>query len=124
MLSNVNIEKYLAKHYGLWLDLRSTDDNFLQGTGRTIQNANEGITIQFTKKADTKNPINIYILYKTLKSTSKMGASKKHYIRQPDFPKYPHCVVIYGQTGCGKTEYVLDLLEKEYRGVFDNLVIL
>ena len=36
----------------------------------------------------------------------------------------PHCAIICGQTGCGKTEFVLDLLEKEYRGVFKHIVIL
>ena len=38
--------------------------------------------------------------------------------------KYPHCAIICGQTGCGKTEFVLDLLEGEYRGVFEHIVIL
>ncbi|CAC5383876.1 unnamed protein product [Mytilus coruscus] len=35
-----------------------------------------------------------------------------------ELPKYPHCAIICGQTGCGKTEFVLDLLEGEYSGVF------
>ncbi|CAC5413730.1 ATAD1 [Mytilus coruscus] len=33
-------------------------------------------------------------------------------------------VLLYGQTGCGKTEFVLDLLEGEYSGVFKYIVIL
>ena len=37
--------------------------------------------------------------------------------------KYPHCAIICGQTGCGKTEFVLDLLEGVYRGVFEHIVI-
>ena len=41
-----------------------------------------------------------------------------------EFPKYPHCAIICGQTGCGKTEFVLDLLEDEYRQVFTNIIIL
>ncbi|CAC5409062.1 unnamed protein product [Mytilus coruscus] len=41
-----------------------------------------------------------------------------------ELPKYPHCAIICGQTGCGKTEFVLDLLEKEYSGVFKHIVIL
>ena len=41
-----------------------------------------------------------------------------------ELPKYPHCAVICGQTGCGKTEFVLDLLETEYLGVFNNIIIL
>ena len=39
-------------------------------------------------------------------------------------PKYAHSVIICGQTGCGKTESVLDFLETEYAGVFENIVIL
>ena len=41
-----------------------------------------------------------------------------------ELPKYPHCAIICGQTGCGKTEFVLNLLEKEYYQVFKNIVIL
>ena len=55
------------------------------------------------------------------KSTLKMEGSVKSNI---EFPKYPHSAVITGQTGCGKTFFVLDLLEKEYQGVFENIVIL
>ena len=32
--------------------------------------------------------------------------------------------MVCGQTECGKSVFVLDLLEKEYQGVFKNLVIL
>ena len=39
-----------------------------------------------------------------------------------DLPKYPHCAIFCGQTGCGKTEFVLDLLEEEYRGVYKILL--
>ena len=41
-----------------------------------------------------------------------------------ELPKYPHCAIICGQTGCGKTEFVLDLLEGRYRGAFSHIVIL
>ena len=41
-----------------------------------------------------------------------------------DYPTYAHCAIICGQTGCGKTEFVLDLLENEYKGVFINIIIL
>ena len=41
-----------------------------------------------------------------------------------DFPKYAHSAIICGPTGCGKTEFILDLLESEYAGVFDKIVIL
>ena len=55
------------------------------------------------------------------KSTLKMEGSLKSNI---EFPKYPHSDVVCGQTGCGKSVFVLDVLEKKYQGVFENLVIL
>ena len=39
-------------------------------------------------------------------------------------PKDPHSAIICGQTGCGKTVFVLDLLESHYNGVFQHIVIL
>ena len=39
-------------------------------------------------------------------------------------PTEPHAAVICGQMGCGKTVFVLDLLEGPYRGVFRHIVIL
>ena len=46
---DTNIEKYLTKRFALWLDLRSTDDNTLHGSGRMIENASGRITIQIEK---------------------------------------------------------------------------
>lgn len=40
------------------------------------------------------------------------------------FTKEAHSAIICGQTGCGKTEFILDLLQTTYRGVFENIVIL
>lgn len=38
-------------------------------------------------------------------------------------PKDGHSAVIAGMTGCGKTEFVLDLLEGPYKDHFKNIVI-
>ena len=51
-------------------------------------------------------------------------AAVQHAPKVQVLPKYPHSAIVCGQTGCGKTEFVLDLLELEYAGVFDNIVIL
>ena len=50
LFTEMNLGKYLTKHYALWLDLRTTDDNSLHGSGGVVSNASEGITIQITKK--------------------------------------------------------------------------
>ena len=50
----MNLGKYLTKHYALWLDLRTTDDNLLHGSGRAVLNASKCLTIQITKKNNKK----------------------------------------------------------------------
>ena len=42
----------------------------------------------------------------------------------PEYVKEPHTAIFLGPTGCGKTQRVLDLIEKEYRHNFDSIVIL
>ena len=45
----------------LWLDFRTIDENSLHGTGRRIENASEGITLQIEKKGETAGNLNAYI---------------------------------------------------------------
>lgn len=55
------LETYLTDNYALWLDLRTVDDNTLHGSGRRVENASEGITIQITKEAEADEAINVYL---------------------------------------------------------------
>ena len=47
--------------FALWLDLRTTNDDRLHGSGRRIENASEGVTIQLTKTAEAAGTLNIYL---------------------------------------------------------------
>ena len=38
-------------------------------------------------------------------------------------PDEPFNMIISGMTGCGKTQYLLKALEKEYKGMFDYIII-
>ena len=49
-LHNLCVGEYLTNKYALWLDFRTIDENILHGTGRRIENASEGITLQIKKK--------------------------------------------------------------------------
>ena len=60
-LADVNLGEFLISKYSLWLDLRTSDDDSLHGSGRRIENASEGITIQITKKAEATGALNIYL---------------------------------------------------------------
>ena len=49
-LYDVSLGEYLTDRYALLLDFRMIDENKLHGTGRRIENASEGITLQIEKK--------------------------------------------------------------------------
>ena len=60
-LYNLSLGEYLVNKYALWLDFRTIDENELHGTGRRIENASEGITLQIEKKAESAGALNAYI---------------------------------------------------------------
>ena len=58
--ADVSLGEFLTSKFALWLDLRTTDDDRLHGSGRRIENASEGVTIQLTKTAEAAGALNIY----------------------------------------------------------------
>ena len=60
-LYDLSLGEYLVNKYALWLDFRTIDENELHGTGRHIENASEGITLQVEKKAESAGALNAYI---------------------------------------------------------------
>ena len=60
-LYNLSLGEYLVNKYNLWLDFRTIDENELHRTGRRIENALEGITLQTEKKAESAGALNAYI---------------------------------------------------------------
>lgn len=58
-LSAVTVEKYFTNKYALWLDMRTTDDNSLHGSGREI--SSQGMTIQITKESESSGAIKAYV---------------------------------------------------------------
>ena len=60
-LYDLSVGEYLVNKYALWLDFRMIDDNELQGMGRRIENASEGITLQIEKKSETAGALKAYI---------------------------------------------------------------
>ena len=58
---DLSVEEYLVNKYALWLDFRTIDENELQGTGRQIGNASEGMTLQIEKSAETAGALNAFV---------------------------------------------------------------
>ena len=72
-LYDLSLREYLVNRYDLWLDFRMIDENELHGTGRHIENASEGITLQIEKKVESAGALNAYIyLIMDAHLTSKM----------------------------------------------------
>ena len=60
-LADVDLGEFLTSKYSPWLDLRTSDDDRLHGSGRRLENASEGITIQIAKKTEAAGALNIYL---------------------------------------------------------------
>ena len=60
-LYDLSLGEYLVNKYALLLDFRTIDENELLGTGRRIENASEGITLQIERKAESAGALNAYI---------------------------------------------------------------
>ena len=53
-LHGVGPIEFFNKKYAVWLDFRSTQDNFLHGSGRKIVSVSEGISLEIEREADTE----------------------------------------------------------------------
>ena len=60
-LADVSLGEYFTSKYALWLDLRTTDGDRLHGSGRWIEKASEGVTVQITKTAEVAGSIDAYL---------------------------------------------------------------
>ena len=60
-LYDLSLAEYLVNKYALRLDFRMIDEHDLHGTGRRIENALEGITLQIEKKEESAGALNAYI---------------------------------------------------------------
>jgi hypothetical protein len=56
---------YFRARYGLWLDFRTSEDQTIHGSGRRIENASEGITLQLDKTVQTAGALYCYIFLLT-----------------------------------------------------------
>ena len=60
-LYDLSIGEYFTDKYTLWLDFRTINENALHGTGRRIENASEGVTLQIEKSAESAGALKAYI---------------------------------------------------------------
>ena len=119
-LYDLNLGEYLVNKYALWLDFRTIDENELHGTGRRIENASEGTTLQIEKKAESVRALNAYIY---LIMDAQLNIQNGTYVFKM-FMKEPHTALFVAPTGVGKTHLALSLPENEYINHFNFIVII
>ena len=103
-LYDLSLGEYLVNRYVLWLDFRTIAENELRRTGRHIENASEGITLQIEKKEESAGPLNAYIyLIMDAQLNIQNGAyiSAVYWIYKM-FMKEPHTALFVAPTGVGK----------------------
>ena len=61
-LADVSFPEYLTSKFGLWLDLRTTDDNSLHGSGRRIEGASQSIQVEIEKTAEANETLDAYYI--------------------------------------------------------------
>ena len=71
-LSSTDISTYFQSRYALWLDFRSSANCKLHGSGRRVENASEGATLQLDKTAQAAGPLNCYV-YLLINAQLKIG---------------------------------------------------
>ena len=60
-LADVSLGEYLTSKYALWLDLRSTDDDKLHGSGRHLESVNDGVSVAIIKEQEAEGPLDVYV---------------------------------------------------------------
>jgi hypothetical protein len=60
-LSSLDHKLYFNSQYALWLDFRTNEDHSVHGSGRRVENASEGLTIEIHKKVESSGVLNCYV---------------------------------------------------------------
>ena len=61
--SDVTLLDYLTTKYSLWLDMRTTEDDLLHGSGRKIEGDSQSIQIEIEKEVEAAGNLNAYVYY-------------------------------------------------------------
>ena len=93
--------------------------------GRRLENTSEEIRLQITKEARSAGKLSCYLYVFQDAQINISDAQFLNVIYQyMNFQKFPHSAMFVGGTNVGKTEYLLRILETEYKNHFEFIVIM
>ena len=76
-LAATDMSTYFQSRYALWLDFRTCDDRNLHGSGRRVENASEGVTLQLDKTVQTAGALYCYV-YLLMDAQLNIAEGKLH----------------------------------------------
>ena len=133
--SFVSLEKFYVDKFACVLDFRTVDDEKVSGSGRNLI----GNFVRNRKRSDLekfmlprfrgcrrndrhrgKQTSKIKKLKRFLKNFFRISFPKKILI-QNEMLNPPFHMLIVGMTACGKTHYLLKMIEENFKGKFDNI---
>ena len=59
-LTDISLGEFLTKRYCLWLDMHTTDDSQLHGSGWHLNNTSQAMVVHILKKPEVAGPLNVY----------------------------------------------------------------
>ena len=126
-LYDLSVGEYVTDKYALWLDFRMIDENTLHGTGRRIENASEGISLQIEKKAESAGNLNAYIyLIMDAQLNIENGAyvSTIYQVIKNVYERTTYCIVYssnWSRKNTFSIEFTRKRIQKLFRFHYDNL---
>ena len=90
---------------------------------KKLENTSEGIHLQITKEAGSAGKLSCYLY---IFQDAQINTSDAQFLNvvYMNLTKFLHSAMFVGFTACGKTEFLLRLLEAIYKNHFEFIIIL
>ena len=114
----VSRRKFYTDKFECVIDFRTVDDENVSGNGRKLVGTQAGILMEIEKKATTSDlSCHVFVIADGI--IDIMGTKLNNTKRM----NTPFHMIIEGMTACGKTHYLLNMLEEEYKNHFNYIFI-
>ena len=112
-------EKFYKNHFALVIDLGCIEESNNRGNGKQIFNMQNGVLLDIKNKATSVNDnCNIFVHSDALVNFVNNDLQIMQYTIMEPFN-----MIIVGMT-CGKTNYLLNMLEKDYNKHFHYIILI